>query len=95
MPTAGERITALEAEVAALRDAVAALRLEAVPGALAALAADQLLYMTWIRHTRSRNVYLTQLLKTQVYMYMYMYMYMHVRAQDRDGAGAARYTGWI
>ena len=41
MPTAGERITALEAEVAALRDAVAALRLEAVPGALAALAAGQ------------------------------------------------------
>ena len=39
MPTAGERITALEAEVAALRDAVAAPRLEAVPGALAALAA--------------------------------------------------------
>ena len=41
MPTAGERIAALEAEVAALRDAVAALRLEAVPGALAALAAGQ------------------------------------------------------
>ena len=34
MPTANERITALEAEVATLRDAVAALRSEAVPGAL-------------------------------------------------------------
>ena len=41
MPTAGERITALEVEVATLRDAIAALRLEAVPGALAALAAGQ------------------------------------------------------
>ena len=36
MPTAGERITALGAEAATLRAAIAELRLEAVPGALAA-----------------------------------------------------------
>ena len=43
MPTANERITALAlgAEIAARRGAVAALRLEAVPCALAAPAAGQ------------------------------------------------------
>jgi len=41
MPTAGERIAALEAHVAALHDAIAYLRLWSVPGALAALADGQ------------------------------------------------------
>ena len=40
-PAAGERTTAPGAGAAALRDAAAALRLEAVPGALAAPAAGQ------------------------------------------------------
>ena len=41
MPTAGERIAALETEVAALRDAIATLGRDSIPGALAAIAGGQ------------------------------------------------------